>query len=80
MAHVYHSFDNCKNRKQDNTIIRPSMDNNKWYTVCGKEKSDEWIQHATLICIASCITFFFLLRIGSSSSNKFNKSDGKKIN
>lgn len=80
MAHVYHSFDNCKNRKQDNTIIRPSMDNNKWYTVCGKEKSGEWIQHATLICIASCITFFFLLRIGSSSSNKFNKSDGKKNN
>ena len=62
MAHVYHSFDNCKNRKQDNTIIRPSMDNNKWYSTW-KRKSDEWIQHATPICIASCITFFFLLQL-----------------
>jgi hypothetical protein len=85
MMHVFHSPDNCKvNHGQKDAIIKPSANNNTWYTLCGKEKSDEWVKEATLTCIGSCICFFFLLHIGNATSrinkNIINSSTGKKTN
>ena len=86
LRHVFHSPDNCKvNHDQKDNIIKPSANNNKWYTLCGKDKTDEWVKGAILTCIGSCICFFFLLHIGNATStssinNIINSRRRKKTN
>ena len=83
-SHVYHSFrcttNNSRYRMGSFSIIEPSMKDRKWYTVCGKFKSTDWMTNA-MICVAgSFASFISVLHLSrkSYSANVGNNEHRKE--